>query len=62
MHAIKKGGVSMKKTEYEMMVNFNLESYAKKTRRVWEDNGRYFIKLDGDLRDVTDLKYLFFRS
>ena len=50
----------MKKTEYTLvMVNM---SGANTVRRVYEEDGKYFIKVKGEVRDVTALKKDFFRD
>lgn len=46
----------MKKTNYMMLVSSNFCS-NEKYRRVWEDeNGNYFIKIDGEVRNVNHAK------
>lgn len=51
----------MKKTEYTMViVNMN---GANTVRRVYADeNGNYFIKVNGEVRDVTRFKNEFLRG
>jgi hypothetical protein len=50
----------MKKTEYTMVI-VNM-SGANTNRRVYEENGKYFIKINGEVRDVTQLKKDFYRD
>ena len=49
--------LEMKKTQFTMMVSSS-QTYSKATfRRVWQDdNGDYFVKVDGQLRNVTFAK------
>lgn len=49
----------MKKTNYIMMVSSGFVS-GEQYRRVWQDeNGEYFVKVDGELRNVTHCKPYF---
>lgn len=44
----------MKKTNYSFMVS---SSYVKSTwRKVYEENGKYFVKYNNQWIDVTDKK------
>jgi len=52
----------MKKTKYTMMVSSSFcgkENY----RRVWEDeNGNYFVKIDGEIRNVNHARKDFIKD
>ena len=37
-------------------------SNANTYRRVWEKDGRYFVKMNGEIRDVTFAKSSFIRD
>lgn len=50
----------MKKTQYTMVI-VNM-SGANTVRRVYEENGKYFIKINGEVRDVTERKNDFYRD
>lgn len=50
----------MKKTEYTLVI-VNM-SGANSVRRVYEEGGKYFIKINGEVRDVTALKRDFYRD
>lgn len=41
----------MKKTPYEMCIC--ITNSGSVWRRVWEKDGRYFVKYNGETRDVT---------
>ena len=43
----------LQKTAYTFLVTCNAWGGAAVYRRVWENDGRYFIKRDGELHDVT---------
>lgn len=50
----------MKKTKYTMLVSAGLAFGNEKYRRVWQDeNGNYFVKVDGELKNVTRAKEYF---
>lgn len=52
--ARQKGNKDMKKTNYTMLVSAGVASGTEKYRRVWQDeNGNYFIKIDGEYRNVN---------
>lgn len=52
----------MKKTEYTMIAITNM-SGLDITRRVWADeNGNYFVKLNGEIRNVTKFKNDFIKD
>lgn len=43
----------MKKTKYTMLVSAGFCN-QEKYRRVWEDeNGNYFVKVDGEIKNVN---------
>ena len=52
----------MKKTNFTMLVSagfFKCETY----RRVWEDdNGNYFVKINGEVRNVNHAKEWFIKD
>ena len=53
----------MKKTKYTMLVSAGVGSGTEKYRRVWvDDNDNYFIKIDGELRNVTHAKDHFIKD
>lgn len=50
----------MKKTKYIMIVSSGVGSGTEKYRRVWQDeNGNYFVKVDGEVRNVNSCKEYF---
>ena len=51
----------MKKTKYSMLVSAGLAGGSgEKWRRVWQDeNGNYFVKIDGEVRNVNRAKRYF---
>jgi len=50
----------MKKTKYIMLISAGVGSGTEKYRRVWEDdNGNCFVKVDGEIRNVTHAKQYF---
>lgn len=54
-------GFEMKKTAYELFMGTNA-SMMPVYRRVWEKDGRYFVKYRGEVLDVTDKAEHFDRS
>ena len=53
----------MKKTSYTMLVSAGLASGAETYRRVWVDaNGEYFVKVNGETRNVTFAKNYFIKD
>ena len=46
----------MKKTNYSYMVSWGMNHYNGIWRRVYEKDGRYFVKYNGEVIDVTDAK------
>ena len=49
----------MKKTNYIMMISSSFCG-QEKYRRVWKDeNGNFFVKVDGELRNVNHAKRYF---
>lgn len=53
----------LKKTEFVFMTSFNYTTFKETYRRVWQDeNGNYFVKVNGELRDVTKAKNDFIKD
>ena len=53
----------MKKTEYTMLVTAGVGSGTEVYRRVWQDsNGDYFIKYNGEVRNVNHAKEQFIKD
>lgn len=52
----------LQKTAYTFLVTCNAWGGAAVYRRVWENNGRYFIKRDGKLFDVTKMQANFIKD
>ena len=46
----------MKKTNYSYMVSWGMNSYNGIWRRVYEQEGKYFVKYNGEVKDVTSAK------
>lgn len=48
----------MKKTNYSMLISAGLAGgTTEKWRRVWQDeNGNFFVKVDGEMRNVNHAK------
>ena len=46
----------MKKTNYSFMVAWGMNCYNGIWRRVYEQGGRYFVKYNGETKDVTEKK------
>lgn len=52
----------MKKTDFQMLVIASMNG-ANIYRRVYiDENGRYYIKYNGEVRDVTEKKAYFIRG
>lgn len=50
----------MKKTKYTMMTSAGVGSGTEKYRRVWQnENNEYFVKIDGEYKNVTFAKEMF---
>lgn len=50
----------MKKTDYQFMVSCDV--YKGTFRRVYEQDGKYYVKYNGKIIDVTDKKEHFFKD
>ena len=48
--------MKMKKTNYSFMVAWGMNCYNGIWRRVYEQDGRYFVKYNGETKDVTEKK------
>lgn len=49
--------MKLKKTKYSYMTSFNYTTFKETYRRVWQDeNGEYFIKHNGEWKNVTNAK------
>ena len=53
---------TMKKTNYSFMVSWGMNCYNGIWRRVYEQDGRYFVKYNGKIIDVTDKEYSFIKD
>ena len=54
---------TLKKTEYSFMVSWGMSCYNGIWRRVYVDEaGRYFVKYNGELKDVTDAQQSFVKD
>ena len=54
---------TLKKTEYSFMVSWGMNCYNGIWRRVYVDeNGNYFVKYNGELKDVTHAKKDFIKD
>ena len=50
----------MKKTCYTMLIGAGVGSGTEKYRRVWKDeNGNYFVKVDGEYKNVNHAQNYF---
>lgn len=53
----------LKKTEYSFMVSWGMNCYNGIWRKVYTDNnGHYFVKYDGEIKDVTFAKESFVKD
>lgn len=52
----------MKKTNFEFMISFNQTTFSGTYRRVWEKDGRFFVKVNGECIDVTKFEKDFIKD
>ena len=52
----------MKKTNYSYMISWGMNCYNGIWRRVYEQDGRYLVKYNGEIKDVTDAKANFVKD